>query len=93
MAALELRVEIADWQGEVWSGQASFFTAPSVEGPIGIYPRHEPLLAILRAGEVKVAPSPPGPDVKVRVTGGFLSVDSDIVTVIADEAELAASVK
>ncbi|MDR1188916.1 MAG: F0F1 ATP synthase subunit epsilon [Bifidobacteriaceae bacterium] len=85
--ATELSVEIADWEGEVWSGQARFFTAPSVEGGIGIYPRHEPLLAILREGEVKVEPLDT-PEVKVRITGGFLSVDSDIVTVVADEAQL-----
>jgi F-type H+-transporting ATPase subunit epsilon len=83
----ELSVEIADWEGEVWSGKASFFTAPSVEGGIGVYPRHEPLLAILREGEVKVLPTDT-PEVKVRIAGGFLSVDSDIVTVIADDAEL-----
>ncbi|MDR3359509.1 MAG: F0F1 ATP synthase subunit epsilon, partial [Bifidobacteriaceae bacterium] len=71
----------------VWRGEGHFFTAPTVEGSIGVYPRHEPLLAILRQGEVKVEP-PAGKPVRVRVTGGFLSVDSDIVTVVADEAEL-----
>jgi F-type H+-transporting ATPase subunit epsilon len=84
----ELRVEIADWTGQIWAGAASFFTAPSVLGGIGIYPRHEPLLAILRAGEVKVVPTGDTPEVKVRVSGGFLSVDSDIVTVVADDAQL-----
>ncbi|MDR1633773.1 MAG: F0F1 ATP synthase subunit epsilon [Bifidobacteriaceae bacterium] len=83
----ELSVEVADWEGQVWQGPAGFFTAPSVEGSIGIYPRHEPLLAILREGDVKIVP-PEGPDVIVHITGGFLSVDSDIVTVVADEARL-----
>ncbi|MDR0627971.1 MAG: hypothetical protein LBG11_12085 [Bifidobacteriaceae bacterium] len=85
-----LSVEIADWEGQVWRGAATFFTAPSVEGGIGIYPRHEPLLAILREGEVKVltAENPDTPEVRVHISGGFLSVDSDIVTVVADEAEL-----
>jgi F-type H+-transporting ATPase subunit epsilon len=85
--ARELTIEIADWEGVVWSGSGRFFTAPTTEGSIGVYPRHEPLLAILREGEVKVEP-PEGSSVKVRVSGGFLSVDSDIVTVVADEAEL-----
>ncbi|MDR2378305.1 MAG: hypothetical protein LBD70_02590 [Bifidobacteriaceae bacterium] len=88
--AATLNVEVADWVGLVWSGEAGFFTAPSVEGPIGIYPRHEPLLAILREGEVKIAPLD-APDVRVHITGGFLSVDSDIVTVVADDARLIAS--
>ena len=87
--ARELTVEIADWNGRVWRGHGGFFAAPTTEGSIGIYPRHEPLLAILRAGEVKVEPADPAARVvKARVSGGFLSVDSDIVTVVADEAQL-----
>ncbi|MDR2564583.1 MAG: F0F1 ATP synthase subunit epsilon [Bifidobacteriaceae bacterium] len=85
MAALN--VEVADWEGQVWQGLASFFTAPSVDGSIGVYPRHEPLLAILREGEVKIL-AVDAPEAIVRITGGFLSVDSDIVTVVADEARL-----
>ncbi|MDR1118327.1 MAG: F0F1 ATP synthase subunit epsilon [Bifidobacteriaceae bacterium] len=85
--ARELKVEIADWEGVVWSGEGHFFTAPTVEGSIGVYPRHEPLLAVLKEGQVKVEPAR-GQDVKVRVSGGFLSVDSDIVTVVADDAKL-----
>ncbi|MDR2379751.1 MAG: F0F1 ATP synthase subunit epsilon [Bifidobacteriaceae bacterium] len=83
----ELTIEIADWEGLVWGGAGQFFVAPTVEGSIGVYPRHEPLLALLGAGDVRVSP-PTGPEVKVRITGGFLSIDSDIVTVVADEAEL-----
>ncbi|MDR1441569.1 MAG: F0F1 ATP synthase subunit epsilon [Bifidobacteriaceae bacterium] len=88
----ELKVEIADWEGSVWKGDATFFTAPSVEGSIGVYPRHEPLLAILGEGEIKVLPSDT-PEVRVRITGGFLSVDSDIVTIVAEDAELVPAAK
>jgi F-type H+-transporting ATPase subunit epsilon len=83
----ELTVEIADWEGQVWQGQGSFFTAQTVEGSIGVYPRHEPLLAILQEGQVKVE-IPGKEDVVVQVAGGFLSVDSDRITVVADEAAL-----
>jgi F-type H+-transporting ATPase subunit epsilon len=85
--ARQLTVEIADWEGVVWQGVGSFFTAPTTEGSIGVYPRHEPLLAILREGRVKVEVDDDA-DVLVRVSGGFLSIDSDIVTVVADDAEL-----
>ncbi|MDR2372508.1 MAG: F0F1 ATP synthase subunit epsilon [Bifidobacteriaceae bacterium] len=93
MAERQLRVTVADWAGQVWSGQADFFTAPLVDGGIGIYPRHEPLLAILREGDVKIVPADGAPDVLVHVSGGFLSVDSDIVTVVADDARLLAPAK
>ncbi|MDR1393068.1 MAG: F0F1 ATP synthase subunit epsilon [Bifidobacteriaceae bacterium] len=86
----QLTVEIADWEGVKWRGAGRFFSALTSEGSLGVYPRHQPLLAILRPGEVKVEPVEGDQPVKVRVSGGFLSVDSDIVTVVADEAELVA---
>ncbi|MDR2253681.1 MAG: F0F1 ATP synthase subunit epsilon [Bifidobacteriaceae bacterium] len=87
--AQELTVDIVDWGGAVWSGTAKLVTATTSEGAIGLLPRHEPLLALLRAGEVKIVQAA-GPDVHVGVTGGFLSVDADIVTVVADDAEVLA---
>ncbi|MDR1798394.1 MAG: F0F1 ATP synthase subunit epsilon [Bifidobacteriaceae bacterium] len=81
-----LTVEIADWEGQVWSGQGTFLTAPTVEGSVGVYPRHEPFLALLGNGEVKVE-LPEGGVYRARVEGGFFSVDSDIVTIVTDDAE------
>ncbi|MCR6493939.1 F0F1 ATP synthase subunit epsilon [Cellulomonas sp. P24] len=80
-----LEVELVDAEGRVWSGQAAMVTAPTVEGEIGILVGHEPLLAVLRAGEVRIKPAE-GPTIRGTVNGGFLSVDSDTVTVVADEA-------
>jgi F-type H+-transporting ATPase subunit epsilon len=80
-----LDVELVDAEGRVWSGQATMVTAPTVEGEIGILVGHEPLLAVLRAGVVRVTPLE-GPVVRGTVTGGFLSVDDDTVTLVADEA-------
>jgi F-type H+-transporting ATPase subunit epsilon len=85
----QLAVEIADWTGRIWQGMARFFVAPTTEGEIGVYARHEPFLAILREGDARVI-TVSGEQVTVRLSGGFLSVDSDIVTVVADEAELLA---
>ncbi|MDR1826026.1 MAG: F0F1 ATP synthase subunit epsilon [Bifidobacteriaceae bacterium] len=80
-----LTVEIADWEGQVWAGQGTFLTAPTVEGSVGIYPRHEPFLALLGNGEVKVD-LPAGGAFRATVAGGFFSVDSDIVTIVTDDA-------
>jgi F-type H+-transporting ATPase subunit epsilon len=90
MAHLEVELVAAD--GRVWSGQATMLTAPTVEGEIGILVGHEPLLALLRAGEIRMRPLE-GPAVRVSVTGGFLSVDSDHVTVVADEATIVGSAR
>ena len=52
MAVLNVSVVAADH--EVWSGEASMVVAKTVEGEIGILAGHEPLLAILASGEVRV---------------------------------------
>jgi len=85
-----LSVEIVDYAGSVWSGQAAYVGVPAMAGPVGIYPRHQPLLAILAHGTVRVELAD-GSEIQAKVSGGFLSVDSDLVTVVTDEGELLAA--
>jgi F-type H+-transporting ATPase subunit epsilon len=92
MAAQELSVEIVDYAGSVWSGTGTFVSAPTTEGTLGIYARHEPLLALLGDGVVRIE-VPDGEDVRADVSGGFLSVDSDLITVVTDTATLQAAGK
>ena len=89
MASDALSVEIVDYAGQVWSGQARYLAAPTIAGPVGIYPRHQPMLATMGSGVVKVELAD-GSKIQAHVTGGFLSVDSDLVTVVTDEGELLA---
>ena len=84
---LTLDVKIVDYAGEVWSGIGSYVAAPTTSGPVGIYPRHQPMLALLSTGEMKVEQED-GSLVKAEVSGGFLSVDSDLVTIVTDKGAL-----
>ncbi|HEY1105708.1 F0F1 ATP synthase subunit epsilon [Agromyces endophyticus] len=86
MAALNVSVVSAD--REVWSGEAAMVVAKTVEGEIGILPGHEPMLAILASGEVRVT-LPGGEKVTASAEDGFLSVQSDQVQVVASRADLA----
>lgn len=86
MAALNVSVVSAD--REVWSGEASMVVARTVEGEIGILPGHEPMLAILAGGEVRVT-LPGGEKITASAEDGFLSVHADAVQVVASRAELA----
>ena len=52
--ASPLKVSVVAADHEVWSGEASMVVARTVEGQIGILAGHEPLLAMLAAGEVRV---------------------------------------
>jgi F-type H+-transporting ATPase subunit epsilon len=70
----------------VWSGVATMVVAPAADGEIGILTNHEPVLSVLRPGNLRIKLTDGSP-FSVRVTGGFLSVDSNRVTVVADEVE------
>ncbi|MDR0944778.1 MAG: hypothetical protein LBM66_01240 [Bifidobacteriaceae bacterium] len=87
-----LEVEVVALAAPVWSGKARFVSAPTPGGSIGIYPRHQPLLSVLAPGKVEIervglqhhdAFGPPR--IEVQASGGFISVDSDHVTIVSDE--------
>ena len=85
MAGLKVSVVAAD--REVWSGEANMVIAKTVEGEIGVLPGHEPMLAILATGEVRVTTAS-GEKITARADEGFLSVENDTVTVVAGQAAL-----
>jgi F-type H+-transporting ATPase subunit epsilon len=85
MAALNVSIVSAD--AEVWSGEARQIIARTMIGEIGILAGHEPILAILAAGEVRVTTTDGGL-VTARADDGFLSVEHDTVTIVARDAEL-----
>ncbi|GIG41496.1 F0F1 ATP synthase subunit epsilon [Cellulomonas phragmiteti] len=82
MAQLEVDVVAAD--GKVWSGSARQVSAPAADGDVGILAGHTPLLSVLRPGAVRVVPVDGGATLSWHVDGGFMSVDSDQVTVVVD---------
>jgi len=87
MAALTVSVVSAD--REIWAGGATQVVAKTVIGEIGILRGHEPVLALLAGGEVRVT-TEDGEKIAVDAEGGFLSVDHDVVTIVASQAALVA---
>ena len=87
MSEKTLRVELVSADSSVWSGQAKMVVAKTVEGEIGLLPGHEPMLAILATGEVRVS-LPDGKTLTASAEDGFLSVEHDVVTVVARNAAL-----
>lgn len=88
MAILSVSVVSADH--EVWTGEARQLIARTVDGEIGILPGHEPILAILGTGEVRITLEG-GEVVTANAEDGFLSVENDTVTIVARNAELVGS--
>jgi len=83
-----LTVELVAADRKVWSGEATNVVARTTDGEIGILPGHAPLLGVLVEGEVRIAGE--GQRLTAEVNHGFLSVDHDRVTIIADSARVGA---
>ncbi|WP_265521902.1 F0F1 ATP synthase subunit epsilon [Oerskovia flava] len=85
----QLNVDLVAADRKIWSGEAKSVSAPAADGEIGILADHSPLLSVLRPGTVRIKGSSGGP-FEVEVTGGFLSVDANLVTIVADSATVVA---
>ncbi len=83
---MALSVDIVAPDRLLWKGEASFVSAPTVEGSIGLLPGHVPTLSVLGAGTVKVL-EPDGEERYVDISGGFLSLDHDMVTIVASPVD------
>jgi F-type H+-transporting ATPase subunit epsilon len=86
-----LAVRLLTPEGSVFDGQAYMVVAPSVEGEVGILPRHAPLIAFLRMGETRIKLL----DDTVRVfatTEGYFSIEEDQVMILVEQAEDASTI-
>ena len=88
MATLELHVVTAE--GELFSGEADFVVAPAALGEITVLPSHAPLITTLATGELRVRQG--AEETSLAVSGGFMEVRSNRVTVLADAAEEAGAI-
>ncbi|HYB48675.1 MAG TPA: F0F1 ATP synthase subunit epsilon [Streptosporangiaceae bacterium] len=84
---MTLRVALVVPDRELWSGQASIVIAKTTEGDIGVLTGHSPLFGILAEGSV-VQINDEDSEVRAAVSGGFLSVADDRVSVLAAQAQL-----
>jgi F-type H+-transporting ATPase subunit epsilon len=82
---MALTVDIVAPDRTLWVGEASLVSAPSVEGSIGLLPGHEPILSVLGPGRVKVV-EVGGEELFIDIAGGFISMDHDVVTIVAEPA-------
>jgi len=87
-----MKIHIATVEGEVYRADACSVVAATADGELKIFPNHAPLLAILRPGIVRIdcLPDCNCPEVKrdeMVVLGGFVEVQPDAVTILADAIE------
>jgi F-type H+-transporting ATPase subunit epsilon len=80
-----LHVEVVTAERELYNGEANLVSAPGSEGRLGILPRHAALLTTLAPGDLRIELN--GAEEPLFVSGGFLEVSDNNVTVLADTAE------
>ena len=73
---------------ELWSGEARIVIAKTAEGDLGVLTGHSPVFGVLAEASV-VEILTEDAEVRAAVSGGFLSVADDRVSVLAAQAQLA----
>src|SRR3712207_1921189 len=85
---MPLRLDIVTAEREVLREEGlDAVIAPGSEGQLGILPQHAPLMTMLEPGELRARRG--GEEIAIAISGGFLEVRDDVVTVLADTAEQA----
>src|SRR5918997_2718120 len=84
---MPIHLEIVTAERTVLSDDVDQINAPGAAGRMGVLPRHEPLLTSLIPGELTIIKN--GQTTPFAVSGGFMEVLPDRVTILADTAERA----
>ena len=82
---MPMMLEIITAERQVYFDEVDMVIAPGVDGQLGILPKHAPLMTMLKPGELTIRKG--GEDTYVAVTGGFMEVLGNRVSVLADACE------
>ena len=85
---MTLRVALVVPDRELWAGEARTVIAKTTEGDIGVLTGHSPVFGILAEGSLVEILSDQADPVRAAVSGGFLSVSDDRVSILAERALL-----
>jgi F-type H+-transporting ATPase subunit epsilon len=83
----DLSVSVVSADAEIWTGEARQVIARTTIGQIGLLAGHEPVLGILAEGSVRTT-TLDGSVLEVAAKDGFLSMQADVVTIVASSADL-----
>jgi F-type H+-transporting ATPase subunit epsilon len=82
--AATLKLEIITPEAKVYSDDVEMVTLTGIDGEMGIYPTHMPLMTQLVAGEIMARKD--GQNIFLAVGGGFVQVTGERVAVLTDMA-------
>lgn len=82
--AATLKLEIVTPEATAYSEDVEMVTLPGVEGELGVYPNHVPLLTTLNPGELRVLKG--GKETFLAIGEGFVEITGTSVSVLTDMA-------
>jgi F-type H+-transporting ATPase subunit epsilon len=88
--AATLKLDIVTPEAVTFSGAVEMVTLPAVEGEMGVYPQHVPLMTQIVPGELVVRKD--GQDIYMAVGDGFVEITNERVAVLTDMAIEAAQI-
>jgi F-type H+-transporting ATPase subunit epsilon len=92
-----LHVELLVPDRSLWSGEAGLVIAKTLDGDIGVQTDHSPVFGILAEASLVRIRDVPGQEgtadaVRAAVSGGFLAVADNRVSILAARAQLATEI-
>ncbi len=82
-----IQVDIVDSEKQIFSGNVEYLIAPGENGELGIYPHHISLITKLKPGLIRMQAPNQEEQLLFAISGGFLEVQSNHITVLADIVE------
>lgn len=82
--ANSFKLELVTPLAKILSEEVNFVMLRTTEGDMGILPNHSPFVAGLATGEMKIRNN--GQENFYYVSGGFVEISDNVVTILADEA-------
>ena len=82
---MPMRLEIVTAERILFEGEVDVVVVPGADGEIGVLPKHAALMTVLQPGELRYRTG--DSEEQFVVTGGFVEVRGDRVSVLADAAE------
>jgi F-type H+-transporting ATPase subunit epsilon len=84
---MQMHLEIVTAERMVLSDEVDQVNVSTRDGRVGILPRHAPLLTVLDVGEMTIIKD--GERTPYALSGGFMEVHANRVTILADTVERA----
>ena len=83
--AMTIHCDIVSAEEEIFSGRAKLIVANGIQGDLGVTYGHAPLLTSLAPGPVRIVMDS-GEEQVYYVSGGYLEVQPNVVSILADTA-------